>query len=118
MLASERLLQIQERMGERVERIVPAELDGESLRLILYLLDGTNVRVTEAWRGEQLVRVSYYWLTADNQLKIGWNNAPHHDHLDTFPHHKHVRHQRDLRPSDATRLEEVLREILSVHEEE
>jgi hypothetical protein len=111
-------LQIQERMGERVERIVRAELDGESLRLILYLPDGTNVRVTEPWRGEQFVQCSYYWLTADNQLKTGWDNAPHHAHLDTFPHHKRVRHQRDLRPSDATRLEEVLREILSVQEEE
>lgn len=32
MLASERLLEIEEKFGENVERIVPLELDGETLR--------------------------------------------------------------------------------------
>jgi hypothetical protein len=36
-----------ERFGSRVQRLVPVELDGETLRLILYLEDGTNLRVTE-----------------------------------------------------------------------
>ena len=36
MLASERLLEIREQFGARVERLVPLELDGEALRLILY----------------------------------------------------------------------------------
>ncbi len=49
MLASERLLEIGEQFGARVERLVPLELDGETLRLILYLEDGTNLRVTEQW---------------------------------------------------------------------
>ncbi len=39
MLASERLLEIREQFGVRVERLVPLELDGEALRLILYLED-------------------------------------------------------------------------------
>jgi hypothetical protein len=90
MLATERLLAIRERFGPCVARIVPVELDGETSRLVLYLSDGTHVRVTEAWRGENLTRYSYFWLTADNELRIGWDNGPHHEHLDTFPHHKHV----------------------------
>ena len=45
MLASERLLEIEEKFGENVERIVPLELDGETLRVVLHLRDGTNLRV-------------------------------------------------------------------------
>ena len=43
MLATERLLEIEETHGGRVQRVVPLELDGETLRLILYLKDGTNL---------------------------------------------------------------------------
>jgi len=42
VLATERLLDIRERFGSRVQRLVPLELDGETLRLVLYLEDGTN----------------------------------------------------------------------------
>ena len=42
MLASERLLEIEEKFEATAERIVPVELDEETLRVILYLKDGTN----------------------------------------------------------------------------
>jgi hypothetical protein len=98
--------------GPRVDRIVALELDDESLRLILYLRDGTNLRVAEDWRGETLRRYSYYWLDPDNQLKTGWDNSPHHTHLETFPHHKHVDRAENLLPSRETRLEEVMGVVL------
>jgi len=50
MLAAERLLEIEEVLREKIQSIVPLEIDGETLRLILYLKDGTNLRVTEQWR--------------------------------------------------------------------
>jgi len=43
MLASERLLEIEEKFEATAERIVPVELDEETLRVILYLKDGTNL---------------------------------------------------------------------------
>jgi len=58
MLAAERLLEIEEAYGEKVRSIVPLELDDETLRLILYLKDGTNLRVTEQWRGRKLERTA------------------------------------------------------------
>lgn len=112
MLATERLLDIRERFGTLVQRIVPLDLDDETLRLILYLKDGTNLRVTEDWRGETLRRYSYYWLTSDDELKVGWDNAPHHTHLETFPHHRHVGQQGNLLPSYDTCLEDVMDVIL------
>ena len=87
MLATERLFEIEEAYGTRVLRIVPLELDGETLRLILFLQDGTSLRVAEQWRGSVLQRYSYYWLTSANDLRIGWDNAPHHTSISTFPHH-------------------------------
>ncbi|MCK5508807.1 MAG: hypothetical protein KAI50_09845 [Desulfobacterales bacterium] len=51
MLASERLLEIEEKFEAKVERIVPVELDEETLCVILYLKDGSNLRVTEQWAG-------------------------------------------------------------------
>jgi hypothetical protein len=113
MLATERLLEIEETFSEQAQNIVPLELDGETLRLILYLKDGTNLRVTEQWYGRTLKRYSYYWLTSANELRIGWDNAPHHTHLENFPHHKHIGRRENLQPSLETRLEEVMEVILS-----
>ncbi len=112
MPASERLLKIEEKFEAMVERIVPVELDGETLRVILYLKDGSNLRVTEQWVGKVLKRYSYYWLNAANELKIGWDNAPHHTKLKSFPHHKHIGWQKNLQPSTESSLEDVMRVIL------
>jgi hypothetical protein len=112
MLAAERLLEIEEAFGPDVERIVPLELDGETLRLVIYLRDGTNLRVAEQWQGNDLKRYSYYWLTATNALKIGWDNAPHHTRLPNFPHHKHIGRQENRQPASETCLEEVMVAIL------
>lgn len=112
MPASERLLEIEEKFEAMVKRIVPVELDGETLRVILYLKDGSNLRVTEQWVGKVLKRYSYYWLNAANKLKIGWDNAPHHTKLKSFPHHKHIGWQKNLQPSTESSLEDVMRVIL------
>jgi hypothetical protein len=114
MLATERLLEIKNRLRGIIDRIVPLDLDGQTLRLILYLNDGTNLRLTEQWDGDRLDRYSYYWLTDINELKIGWDNALHHTKLETFPHHKHVGYQTNLQPSSETRLEEVIAYIQAV----
>jgi len=75
MLATERLLEIREQFAAVVQRLVAVDLDGGMLQLILYLKDGTNLRVTEQWQGKTIKRYSYYWLTATNEMKIGWDNA-------------------------------------------
>ncbi len=58
MRASERLLEIEEKFGSAVDRIVAAELDGATLRLILYLKDGSNLRVVEQWETGEIRRYS------------------------------------------------------------
>ena len=112
MQATDRLLEIEEKFGTAVQRIVPTELDGSTLRIILYLNDGSNLRVTEQWEGGRLRRYSYYWLTSDNELKMGWDNAPHHRQWENFSHHIRVGRQNNPEPSEETCLEEVMRVIL------
>ena len=56
MVATERLLQIEERFGRDADRIVVLELDGETVRLVLSLNDGTNLRLAEQWNGDALER--------------------------------------------------------------
>ena len=64
MLATERVFEIEEAYGEKVQSLVPLELDGETLRLILYLKDGTNLRLTEQWHGRTLKRYSSPFSTS------------------------------------------------------
>jgi len=112
MLAAARLLEIEERFGEYIRSIVPLDLDGETLRLILHLVGDTHLRVTEKWRGNVLERYSHYWLTTENKLKIGWDNAPHHTRLANLPYHKHVGRKEDRQPSSETCLEDVMEVII------
>ncbi len=113
MQASQRLLEIERAYEDQVQSIVPIELDDETLRLTIYLYDGSNLRVTEQWDGAKLTRYSYYWLTEQDALLIGWDNAPHHKTVSTFPHHKHVTQQSNLQPSQETRLEDVMLVVLA-----
>jgi len=113
MLAYERLQEIESAYGNDVERIVLVEHDEESIRLVFFLRDGSNLRVAEQWSGVRLIRYSYYWLTSDNRLIAGWDNAAHHHHLPTHPHHKHIGQQANIQPSTETNLDAVMSVILS-----
>lgn len=115
MQAVERWLEIETLLDGKVLRIAVLDLDDETLRLVAYFKDGANLRITEQWEHTTLKRYSYYWLTADNQLKIGGDNAPHHADMTTFPHHKHIGRQDNLADSLETCLEEVLA-VLSLTE--
>ena len=60
------------------------------IKMRLRLIDGSSLRIWEKRFKGSLQRYSYYWLDElDNQI-IGWDNAPHHPEIDTFPDHKHV----------------------------
>ena len=83
--------------------------DIEIFKAKILLRDGSTLRVSEKWIDEMLAKYSYYWLDEENKLIIGWDNAPHHKELTTFPHHKHVG-MKALSSSEVT-LEHVLEAI-------
>ena len=85
-----RVREIAQKYAYLVQNLLVLRLTGETIKLILMLNDGTTLRVAERWQGETLTRYSYYWLDAKNNLKVGWDNSPHHKQLENFPHHKHT----------------------------
>ncbi|MCF6157613.1 MAG: hypothetical protein E3K32_03355 [wastewater metagenome] len=60
------------------------------LKMKLRLTDGSSLRIWEKSFADCLQRYSYYWLDEVNNQIIGWDNAPHHQDMETFPDHKHV----------------------------
>jgi len=83
----------------------------------IQLIDGSNLRISEKWYGQQLIQYSYYWLDEENNLIIGWDNAPHHPQISTCPHHKHIQQQIKVYASNENNLNSVMefikRQILS-----
>lgn len=107
-LVEERVREIEQQYAHLVQDLLVLRLTEETLRLVLVLNDGTTLRVAERWQGSALVRYSYYWLDARNNLKIGWDNSPHHKRLENFPHHKHIGEQAKRMPSYEVCLEDVM----------
>lgn len=80
----------------------------EIYRCKITLSDGSNLRIFEKYVQDNLVYYSYYWLTSFNELITGWDCAPHHYSLDSFPHHKHIGSQRTIIASTERNLRDVL----------
>ena len=76
------------------------------LKAKLSLFDGTILWVREVWSKGRIEAYSYYWLRPDNSVIIGWDNAPHHKEIISFPHHKHLGNK--VEPSSQRNLGEVL----------
>ena len=92
--------------------VTPISINFNSFKLKIMLADGSNLRINEQYRHDALEKYAYYWLDDHNDLIIGWDNAPHHPHLSTHPHHKHVASQTNIQPSLEKSLDDVLKTIL------
>lgn len=85
--------------------------DQEYVRMKIQLRDGSALEVREFYDADRLEAYSYYWLAADNKLIVGWDNAPHHKSVKTFPHHRHIGDQANVADSRETSLKQVLQFI-------
>lgn len=72
------------------------------------LVDGSLLFIKEL-RFPDGSKYSYHWQDIDGQLLIRWDNAPHHEEIDTYPNHKHV--GEEIVSSSRVSVEEVLSEI-------
>ncbi len=50
----------------------------------------------------------YHWMN-ESGLIMRWDNAPHHNGIETFPFHIHTKSE--ILPSEEVRLEEILKNI-------
>lgn len=78
----------------------------EQYKAKLLLADGSSLHVSEVWVDGQLTKYSYYWLDESDHLIAGWDNAPHHPEIKSYPHHMHT--AQDVRASSVRNLEDVL----------
>jgi hypothetical protein len=76
------------------------------LKAKLRLFDGTILWVREIWNVDSMEAYSYYWLRSDETIIIGWDNAPHHQNVTTYPHHKHLGDK--VEPSTQNDLRNIL----------
>ncbi len=53
-------------------------------------------------------KYSYQWMNSDFELRFRWDNAFHHRHISTFPHHKHTGNEDKIEESEEMTLEAVL----------
>lgn len=84
----------------------------EQHKAVVTLADGSKLHINEVWLHGSLHKYAYYWLTPSNDLIMGWDNAPHHSHIATYPHHVHTPSGIDV--SAIRGLKDVLDE-LDVH---
>jgi len=81
------------------------------IRLRIKFIDNSTLYVSEVYINRNLVKYSYYWFDANKNLIIGWDNAPHHRKVRTYPHHKHVGSKENIVESEEHDLRAVLRFI-------
>jgi hypothetical protein len=56
----------------------------------IILTNFSSLHIKEIWKDDQILKYSYYWFSANDNLILGWDNAPHHNKVKSFPHHKHT----------------------------
>jgi len=78
----------------------------EQRKAHLSLIDGSQLRINEVWIDGELIKYAYYRLTPTGVMLNGWDNAPHHAQLSTFPHHRHD--STGVHPSRIRSLTDVL----------
>lgn len=104
------LIERYQELVENLEQLIYQEEEHVScLRAKLRLFDGSILWVREIYCDDQLDTYSYYWLRSDDSLIIGWDNAPHHPEIETFPHHRHQ--QGKILASEKNTLDDVLRVV-------
>jgi len=60
------------------------------LKAKIILVDNSTLYIREIWNENKLIVYSYYWFNAAGEFIEGWDNAPHHKEINTFPHHRHT----------------------------
>jgi hypothetical protein len=96
------------RLVEITQHIDDPKTKIELYKAKLILKDGSVLYIAEIYKDASLLKYSYYWLTSANKLIIGWDRAPHHTHLKTFPHHKHLAGKKKPIESEERNLADVL----------
>ena len=106
-----------ERLLERFSDII-VEVEEHSIakrgeivleKATLVLLDNTRLYIRQIRRRHEILAYSYYWIDPSGKIIEGWDNAPHHPEVETFPHHRHVGDR--VEPLHDPSLEALLQQV-------
>lgn len=83
-------------------------LDGsiEQFKAVVQLVDGSRLHINEVYIDGDLRKYAYYRLTPSGKVLQGWDNAPHHPEVASYPNHCHCGDS--IRASDVRTLHAVL----------
>jgi len=86
-------------------------LDGsfEQFKAKIQLVDGSYLHINEVYVSHELRKYAYYWVTPTGEVLQGWDNAPHHPEIASYPHHFHQ--QDHVYPSPVRTLEDVFKSL-------
>ncbi len=68
------------------------KLVGKSYQLICQInfVDNSALFVKDYLFQDSSKKYSYHWQDKNGECIIRWDNAPHHQSVDSFPYHKHI----------------------------
>lgn len=94
-------------------RVVLYEQDGNYARLKLEVIfhDGSKLQAKDYHFAPDERKYAFHWSDSNGKLKIRWDNAQHWRNIPTFPHHKHVGHDKNVEASAEVTLADVLEYI-------
>lgn len=81
---------------------------GVFYKIVVALNNNTELHIRE-YIDENERKYSYHWQNKSGELIIRWDNAPYHHKINTYPHHKHIKHK--IKPSKQIELNDVLKFI-------
>lgn len=111
------LIDLLERYSAIVESWTVTHFDREGadfrFKAQVVFTDGSRLHIRQVVIDGCLLKYAYQWQTRDGVLIVRWDNAEHWPDVATFPHHKHVSSNGEVRvlPSKGAELDWVLEEI-------
>lgn len=81
------------------------------IRIKIVLIDFSTVYIRQIVKENKIEAYSYYWISRKGEIIEGWDNAPHHLNIVTYPHHRHVKNK--VEPLYDFSLEKFLESIRS-----
>jgi hypothetical protein len=97
----------------RYHEILKFKMAGDAYQLVcrLDLLDGSILFVRDYLFSDGTRKYSFHWQAQEGSCIVRWDNAPHHQQVNTFPYHRHVGEAETIEAAPPVNLEKVLSSI-------
>ncbi len=96
--------------------ILQFEQNGNNLRFKMQInfKNSTKLYVKEIIIDGNKRKYGYQWLDSKNKLICRWDNAPDWPKITTYPHHKHLKDEKNILPSDNIEFSTIIKEIIGM----